>query len=60
MKEYSEAFVAFDTAKKKHAVAKDPIRMLRFMPFVVILAMLPTGCGSVGNANLGPDPAGGF
>ena len=45
MKEYNEAFVAFDTAKKKHAVAKDPIRMLRFMPFVVILAMLLAACG---------------
>jgi hypothetical protein len=32
-----------------------------FAPFVFLLAALLAGCGSTGgNANLGPDPGGGF
>ena len=37
-----------------------PTSLLGFVPFVIILAMLLAGCGPVGNANLGPDPGGGF
>lgn len=32
--------------------------MLKSMPFWI--ALLTAGCGSVPNANLGPDPGGGF
>src|ERR1700730_14069120 len=37
-----------------------PTSLLRFIPFVIIPAMLLARCGPVGNANLGPDPGGGF
>jgi len=37
------------------------MRTLRSSPVVVVLTILLAGCGSAGgNANLGPDPGGGF
>ena len=34
--------------------------MLRLMLLLFVLATVLAGCGSVGNANLGPNPGGGF
>src|SRR6516165_1178314 len=43
------------------SLRRDRTRTPRFAPFVAVLAVLLTGCGSTaGNANLGSDPGGGF